>query len=68
MRQVGMYEPEVVREVIDAITEMFENGLIRPPIAAIHDLEDYAVAMKAVSSGLPAGRVLLRTSAADDRS
>jgi NADPH2:quinone reductase len=65
LRQVAPNEPQLMQEMGAEVTRLAIAGVARPPIARIYPLDEFADAMREVASGSPAGRIVLKTPAAD---
>jgi NADPH2:quinone reductase len=59
IRQFGIFEPATYAANIAAIFDLYDRGLLHPPIAASYPLERFAEAMRAVSGNTVTGRVVL---------
>ena len=60
VRQFGDYEPDVQAENMQTLFAMHGDGKLRPQIARVYPLRDYAAALSAAFSGQVAGRIVLK--------
>ena len=65
LRQVAPNEPQLMQAMSVEVARLAAAGIARPPIAKIYPLDEFADAMREVASGAPAGRIVLKTPAAD---
>lgn len=59
-RQFGIHHPTAAQRAREAVGGLFNAGVLRPPIAEVFPLEQFAEAMRLAASGAPLGRVVLR--------
>ncbi|NBU85332.1 MAG: NADPH:quinone oxidoreductase family protein [Sphingomonadaceae bacterium] len=59
IRQFGIFEPERSEANRDTIFALAARGILKPAIAHIFPLEDFAEAMNAAAAGQSAGRIVL---------
>jgi NADPH2:quinone reductase len=59
-RQFGVHHPDAAQRGREQVGRLFDAGILRPPVARVFPLEEFAEAMRLAASGTPLGRVVLR--------
>lgn len=59
-RQFGVHHPEAALRARQEVGRLFDEGVLRPPIATVFPLEQFAEAMHLAASGTQLGRVVLQ--------
>lgn len=61
VRQFGIFEPDLYRQNLMRLFDLYGEGMVTPPVFATHPLNDFEAAMNSVINGTATGRVLLTT-------
>jgi NADPH2:quinone reductase len=59
LRQFGIFEPELYRENLLRLFDLYIKGQVTPPISATHPMGNFRAAMTSVIDGSAVGRVVL---------
>lgn len=59
IRQFGIFEPALAAENDDAIDQLAEQGLLKPPVGPTYPIEDFVAAMEAARGGQAIGRIIV---------
>jgi NADPH:quinone reductase len=60
VRQLGIFEPELSEQNVQALFELYRAGKLRPAVTKVFPLEGYAEAMNEARGGKTAGRVVIK--------